>query len=485
MMGAKTTALPIQPSYIGTTRRFFEAATRDSWLRVQLVVLDVVALWLAFGTARLLRSRLSFGGPELPGNDSILQTFWLIPTISFIVFSYLELYKIRRARRYSELLFQLGVGLVLVIALFLTVAYGLRVYYSRLIIAYFAGVALLYLWFGRVLWRHWLLLLRNNGLFLRRLAIVGESPACYDLVNNIKMHPELGYEITGLLTAGENHSEGTNGTNGGVRSAKETHEVLGLLKSEGVSELVFCSPPKARREFLDLIAQCQIADISVRILPEFYEVVSSGMEIEEVEGIPLIRLREPKLSDWEALVKRSADLVIASLALILLAPVAVLVGILLRFGQCRSVLKSEEKIGQLAKPIRLFRFSLSSCTRQSECRLGGFCRRMDRYSVGEIPELMNVLRGDISLVGPRPESLERVARYTEWNRRRLLIQPGLTGWAQVNGLRGFDSSDQKTSFDMAYLEKRSLMFDLLILLQTPFTLLKRPGETDLRGQRKR
>ena len=389
-----------------------------------------------------------------------------------MVFHYLGLYR-RQVWSYSELLFHLLIGVFLTMMIFAAGAYGMRVLYHRLFLLYFSGMSVALLFGGRVLWKSLLLMLCRHGLYGCKVAIVGDSRVTQDLVRKISLHPELGYKIVGVLTAGETTSGFLNGSETGHCAARRTEDVLDLLQEQEIEELIFTINPKTRPEFLELIGQCQSQGMSVKFVPDFYEVYSTGMEIQEIEGFPLVKLKKLPLSSWETYAKRLLDVTFATLGLVAAAPLMLGWVIVLRISGRSPVLVKDKRVGRLGRPFHIYRFNVSSTPQGGEDWLSRFCRWLERYSLSELPQLWNVLKGQMSCVGPRPEDPKRVARYSEWNGRRLLVQPGITGLAQINGLRGFSSSDDKSLHDMIYIERQSLLFDLLILLQTPVTILRR------------
>jgi lipopolysaccharide/colanic/teichoic acid biosynthesis glycosyltransferase len=204
------------------------------------------------------------------------------------------------------------------------------------------------------------------------------------------------------------------------------------------------------------------------------------MALEDLEGVPMIRFRPITPQSWERIFKLMLDYLGATALMIFFSPLIVYISLRLKFSPGKGILTRETVIGLFNRPFQIYRFRIPMKSIHSNpvenivpIPFGEF---LYRYSLSDLPQLINVLKGEMSLVGPRPESPSRVERYSEWHRRRLLIKPGITGLAQVNGLRGFDLSDEKTHFDLKYMEEHSVFLDIKILLQTIWVLLKRHNQ---------
>jgi lipopolysaccharide/colanic/teichoic acid biosynthesis glycosyltransferase len=203
------------------------------------------------------------------------------------------------------------------------------------------------------------------------------------------------------------------------------------------------------------------------------------MELKEVESIPLVVVGSLRLATWERLLKRAMDVVGAAALLIVAAPFLLYAAIRIRREIGTPVIFRQTRVGFHGRPFTILKIHAvpagtpDAQQRQDRAAAIVFCKFLRSYSLDELPQLWNVLRGDMSLVGPRPETPERVRRYNPWNRRRLQVKPGITGLAQVAGVRGDHDFDTKSRFDVRYVEYQSLLLDLQILLQTPLVIWKR------------
>jgi lipopolysaccharide/colanic/teichoic acid biosynthesis glycosyltransferase len=354
--------------------------------------------------------------------------------------------------------------------------YLARLFYSRLLFSFLAGLVVLFMVLSRLAYRALMKWLRRYEIGLRRVVIVGKSEVAAELAERVQRHLDLHYKLLGFL----NPAPGRIPANGDgepatfVTGASETmaHNLAALE----VDELIFAIPIRRDSETLDFIAACQRHGISIKSVPEYYDLHTSQIESSRIDGIPLLELRQTALSPVHRVLKRAMDLALVVVFAPLVLPLAAAVSILLYWGT-RHVVKSEVRIGLGGKPFTLYRFDVGvvedAAQSPNESLYFRFARLLLRYSGSELPQLWNVLKGDMSLVGPRPESPDRVRHYSVWHRRRLQLKPGITGLAQVKGLRGADSSDLKTKYDLEYAANYSLVVDLALVLATTNTLMAR------------
>jgi lipopolysaccharide/colanic/teichoic acid biosynthesis glycosyltransferase len=242
-------------------------------------------------------------------------------------------------------------------------------------------------------------------------------------------------------------------------------KVLELLRRNRVKEIILAGPEAHTAYTNRLISQCREIGIDVCVVPNWYELYSSHAKLIDVGGLPLVKVenRNPQHSDLAA--KRAFDLLLTAPIILLSSPIALLMAVSLMV-RGRPAIYSELRCGHQGRPFRMFRFNIARHSRD----LRGVDSLLDRVSFTELPQLLNVLRGEMSLVGPRPEGPARAQDYSDWQRQRLSVKPGMTGLAQVQGLRDQHSSDEKSRYDLQYIHDWSLLLDLSLLLQTALTL---------------
>jgi lipopolysaccharide/colanic/teichoic acid biosynthesis glycosyltransferase len=287
-------------------------------------------------------------------------------------------------------------------------------------------------------------------------------------------HPEMLCRIVGILSPDDGSAEAELSSGPAEVVNIASVGVVDLLRVQRVDELVLALPGCAPPELLSLAARCRERGIRVSLVPQLYELYLSRPSLIDLDGLPVLRLGEPKLAS-DLLWKRALDLALGIvLALVALPFVLPAVFVLHRIKG--RAFRWEVRCGRDGETFNMLRLNVDRASR------GGswFVQLLRALSLTEVPQLWNVLRGDMSLVGPRPEPPDRVCHYSEWQQQRLTVRPGITGLAQVHGLREHHSSEEKTRFDLQYLLNPSPWTDLSLLLQTVWTLaVRRSNRTNV------
>jgi len=245
-----------------------------------------------------------------------------------------------------------------------------------------------------------------------------------------------------------------------------------------VDEVIIALPNANSEDLLNVIAHCDRSTISIKVLPDQFQIMAGQLSVGELSGLPLLNLRDVALRGWKLTLKRAIDLVGSAIGLVLLSPLMFLIAILIKLDSPGPALYTQERMGLDGKRFYLFKFRTMRADAEAHgpgwtrpddprrTRLGAFLRRTN---LDELPQLINVLLGDMSLVGPRPERpiyveefRKRIPRYMERHREKA----GITGWAQVNGLRGDTSIEERTKYDLWYIENWSVWLDIKIILMT-------------------
>jgi exopolysaccharide biosynthesis polyprenyl glycosylphosphotransferase len=332
----------------------------------------------------------------------------------------------------------------------------------------------------------------------REVLIIGSGVAATLLAAKIESHPELGLKTVGFVDEGPRRS---------VRGRPEPllgglAQLADIIEMSAAKVVIFAYTHNATP---DMLAALYRADPKVEVLmmPRYFEYVSTGMQVEGLAGMPLLRLNRPELGRAERAFKRAEDLVIGGLASLLALLLVPFIALAIKLDSPGPVFYSHERIGKRGKPFRMYKFRsmaddadgdnkafagrLSDANEHfpgahaGQCLLGKPTWRMTRVgkflrttSLDELPQLWNVLRGEMSLVGPRPPLPEEVAAYEEWHGKRLGVSPGITGMWQVSG-RSDLPFDEMVWLDFAYVDSWSPWLDLSILLRTVPAVLSRRG----------
>jgi exopolysaccharide biosynthesis polyprenyl glycosylphosphotransferase len=313
-----------------------------------------------------------------------------------------------------------------------------------------------------------------------RVLIVGAGDVGRMILQKITQSPSLGYQAVGFADDTPGRKEVS-----GLPVLGPTHQLRLLLQEHNVQEVIIGLPEASHEEVLDLISQAEREKATVRVFPDVFQIIASEISIDDLNGLPLLTVRDVALRGWRLVLKRAMDFVVSAITLILLSPFLMVLAFLIKLDSPGSVFYAQERMGLDAKPFQMLKFRSMRKDAEKETgpvwatkddprvtRLGAFIRR---HSLDELPQFINVLLGDMSLVGPRPERpvfveqfRQIVPRYMERHKEKA----GLTGWAQVNGLRGDTSIVERTKYDLWYIENWSLLLDVKIVLKTVFGLFR-------------
>ena len=371
--------------------------------------------------------------------------------------------------RLFAVLSQIIVATSLLMSVLLAFSFLAQHYYSRLVLLYFALFFFLGVVGSRCLAR-FLVTSRLRNMTDCRCVILGHGPIAKELAAKIASHPELPFQIVGFLFPGE--AEALNGFTGSLGTppftSVKTLQVLDLLAQQRVQKLIIAMPESHGVEIRKLISECRIASIQVHLVPQWYDLYLSKAELLEIDGLPLVSLQERNPPAISFGLKRALDLVAGSWILLLASPMLAVAAFVV-YTRRGSAFRTELRCGKGGIPFPMYRLNVDRHPTHPE----RYEKWLLRWSVTELPQLWNVLSGDMSLVGPRPEAPERVKHYSEWQRQRLKVPAGVTGLAQVHGLRDQHSSEEKAHFDLQYIFNWQPLLDLSLMLQTVWTLLFR------------
>ncbi|HET7377521.1 MAG TPA: undecaprenyl-phosphate glucose phosphotransferase, partial [Anaerolineae bacterium] len=370
-----------------------------------------------------------------------------------------------------------SIGTMMSVAVSTLLFKSLELDFPRVLIIYAWLLTILLMTLGRVLYHVIQSRLQARGLGRDRALIVGTGDIGRLILEKIKSSPSLGYEVIGfVIKNGENGSTESLG----VPVLGSANDLPDLIDSLQIDEVIIALPEASHTEILDLISKCSRASLSIKVFPDVFQIIASQVSIDDLGGLPLLSIRDVRLRGWRVTVKRLVDLIFSSIFLVVLAPFMFIVAILIKLESPGSVFYAQERMGLDARPFAMIKFR--SMRQDAEAhgpgwttpddprrtRLGSLLRKLN---FDELPQLINVLLGDMSLVGPRPERpvyVEQFKRTIPRYMERHKEKAGLTGWAQVNGLRGDTSIEERTKYDLWYIENWSLLLDFKIVLRTIF-----------------
>lgn len=320
--------------------------------------------------------------------------------------------------------------------------------------------------------------MRRQGYNQKHIVLIGYSRATEQYIDRVKANPEWGYIIRGILA--DNMQRGTQYK--GVKVLGRTENLTIILPENKLDEIVITLGLAEYHKLEHIVGMCEKSGVHTKFVPDYNNIIPTKPYTEDLLGMPVINIRRVPLNNvLNALVKRCVDVFGAMVALILFAPVMAVVAVIIKVTAPGPLIYSQERIGLQNKPFRMYKFRSMIVQEQSsekkqwtvkdDPRVTPIGRFIRKTSIDELPQLINVLMGDMSLVGPRPERPQFVEQFREEIPRYMIkhqVRPGLTGWAQVNGYRGDTSIRKRIEHDLYYIENWTLGFDFKILFLTFF-----------------
>jgi len=423
----------------------------------------------------------------VPAILALLTGFWLL------VFTFFGLYRERyAASRFDELVtISKVVTIGILVLFFLLFIETLDAYSARVNLLFYWLAVILLVSTGRIVVRsvQKVLILRGKGL--HRALIVGWTDVLESLHKEVARYPEAGLDIVGairLSREGPNSEQaGDSQFNGNGHRVEDLPRLIDELE---VQDVLIALGPNDGDQLMDVLRLCDGKAVRLKLVPNFYSIIGGMARTEHMYGLPLIEVLPEPMQAWEQSVKRLLDFVISFLVLVVGLPIWILIGLLIRISSKGPAIYRQKRIGQKSREFTMYKFR--TMTDNAEAKTGPVWAAEDdpRYTklgrwlrktrLDEVPQFFNVLKGNMSLVGPRPERpffVEQLSQEIPLYSRRHRVKPGITGWAQVKW--HYDSSledvQQKVKYDLFYIENMSLRRDLQILFRTVYTALRGSG----------
>jgi Undecaprenyl-phosphate glucose phosphotransferase len=452
------------------------------------VVSDALLGLTAFILAYTIRFHTSLI-PITKGVPPLRQYINLLPFIAVLVplgFHLQSLYRLRRGRSRVDDFFAVFVGTILAVVLGIIATLYVQTYIapndrgafqvSQAVwgLFLFLNVALTYALrelMREVFERRW-----RAGLGLKRVLIAGSGELGRLVADKIIEHRELGYLIVGFV---DNRAAGDHLGYRGLPLLGTIEEAPSIALRETIDHLYVALPPEQHVQMIGLIEATSRECIDVKVVPDLLQVIALRARLEDLDGVPVINVNEPSLQGFNSLVKRAIDIVVSATALVLLVLPIALVAALVRLTSKGPVFYRQERMGLDGKSFTIVKFRSMSNDAERETgpvwaerddpRVTAFGRFLRQSNMDELPQLWNVLRGDMSMVGPRPERPHFVEQFKYRIPQYMLrhkVKAGLTGWAQVNGWRGNTALEKRIEYDLYYIENWSVRLDLKIIWLT-------------------
>jgi putative colanic acid biosynthesis UDP-glucose lipid carrier transferase len=300
-----------------------------------------------------------------------------------------------------------------------------------------------------------------------RAVIIGYGPLAQELAIALHQDPTRRHQMVGVLAPEMEEMAGLF-PDLDTESTVPTIGISEYLVKLSVDQAYIALPNNAAPDVVKLVAECRAAGIAVSFVPSAYDLRITRSVLRHIGGIPLVAVDERQRHETVSRWKITADAFVAALLLLIMAPLLGIVAVVLRRTRSRAF-RCEARCGLGGRPFQMYRFNIE----RHDLSASGFEKWLEITSISELPQLLNVLRGEMSLVGPRPEAAERLCHYSEWQKQRLEYRPGITGYAQLQGLRERDTTADKARHDIRYPLGWSPMLDLTIILQTLWIISSR------------
>jgi exopolysaccharide biosynthesis polyprenyl glycosylphosphotransferase len=479
-----------------------------------LAVLDVAAAAFAFALAYAIRFELGASTFAHAPRIEYVKLFLVIGATMAVLARLQQLY--RTDNPYSTLEEAYAVAKVVTIA----TAVGLAItffyrdfHYSRLALVYFWALAIALTASAHALYRSWLVRRYERGLDRRRTLVVGRPSS--HLLERLQGDRAFGVDAIGWIGGSHADDAGGDAVGGQVgvllQSAKAqdrkaardlpklgtVEEAPALIAGSGVEQVVILEHGLSHAQLLETIDACERHGVHVQLVPPIYDLLVQPTDLSFVSGVPTVRIDEARYHRGRHAIKRIFDITASALLLLVVGPLMLGIAWAIRRTSPGPALFRQTRAGQHGRPFEVLKFR--TMVADAEQRLAGMIdldaldepvfkivgdprvtpigRWLRRFSLDELPQIINVLKGDMSLVGPRPEELKIVERYDIWQRRRLKMKPGITGLQQVVARGALSSLNERVRFDTYYIRKQSLLLDLVILGRTVGVVLSGRGAT--------
>ncbi len=448
--------------------------------RLQLV-LDLLVIEASYMTSWYLKFKTPFFEHE-EGRlsfETYMKAMWVIlPGYLFLYLAF-HLYTSKRVQgrrlEFGNILKANILGLMVI----LTILYVTRQHnFSREMLFIFFVINVCAEVAMRLIIRMGLHMMRKSGFNMKHILLVGYSRAAEAYIDRIRTYPQWGYQIKGILD--DNVPVGTDYN--GAKVLGKTDILLDLLAENSLDEIAITLGLNEYSKLERLVNMCEKSGVHTQFVPDYNNIIPSKPYTEDLMGLPVVNIRYVPLSNtFNQLIKRIFDIVCSFLGIIVLSPLLLIIAILVKTTSKGPLIFKQERVGLRNEPFMMYKFRSMRVQEESAEKkawtvkddprvtpLGKFLRRT---SLDELPQLFNILKGEMSIVGPRPERPFFVDKFKEEIPRYMVkhqVRPGLTGWAQVNGYRGDTSIKKRIEYDLFYIENWTFGFDIKIMFLTIF-----------------
>ena len=450
------------------------------------VVMDAVVVIVSYAFAWWLKFSSGFVDKEIGvlSFEFYMRALILIVPLYILLYYAFNLYTPKRVQgrrlEFSNIVLANTVGLLILMAgFFLALSYSEQLKnFSRSMFIYFFMINIVLEEIERLMIRAFLRSIRKNGYNQKHILLVGYSKAAEQYIDRIKQNPQWGYNIRGILD--DNIARGTMYK--GVKVIGSVGNLSYILPENKLDEIAITLGLEEYYKLEKIVAECEKSGVHTKFIPDYGNIIPTRPYTEDLLGLPVINIRYVPVSNtFNALIKRLTDIIGSIICIIIFSPIMLTSAVLVKMTSKGPLIFKQERVGLHNKPFQMYKFRTmyvqteeeekKGWTQKNDPRVTSVGRFLRKTSLDEFPQLFNVLKGDMSLVGPRPERPQYVEKFREEIPRYMIkhqVRPGMTGWAQVNGYRGDTSIRKRIEHDLYYIENWTLGLDIKILFLTVF-----------------
>ncbi|MBE7411731.1 MAG: undecaprenyl-phosphate glucose phosphotransferase [Leptospiraceae bacterium] len=453
---------------------------RSQSFKVLFVGIDLLSSIISFGIAFAIRyfvqdeSFFYIGIIDISNYALLGVTLAITQVAAFIS---IDLYHPRRGLSILDEFLAIVSGVLLNLLIILSLLFFFRKEsFSRLVIIYYTVINIVVTSFIHSVMRGILKNLRKRGYNLRKVIIIGTGKSAIRFAEIIKKHNIYGYKVEGLLRSKSSLPKGVD-----LKVLGSVKDIEKIIKEHKPDLFVYALNLKEGEYLKSIIEICDFENVDLKIIPDFTEFITAKGRVEDIEGLPIISIRNiPIRLGYNRFIKRTFDFIFSSMFILFFSPFYVLIALLVKLSSKGEIFIRQERVGLDNKKFFMLKFrsmyvqdkqkSDTVWTTKNDPRVTPIGQILRKLSLDETPQFFNVFMGSMSVVGPRPERPfyveEFKKKHTQYMRRHA-VKAGITGWAQINGLRGDTSIEERIEADIFYIENWSLLFDLKIVLLTP------------------
>ncbi|MCX7833850.1 MAG: undecaprenyl-phosphate glucose phosphotransferase [Ignavibacteria bacterium] len=449
-------------------------------LPILTILFDALSIFLAYLNSYYIRFFSSFqkifpvteGIPEL---SSYIYFFLSTVPIWILVFQTHKLYRLNR----NVFILDEFPSIIKCVTISIIVSIGILFFfrgysYSRLVFVLIWLSSIVYITISRYLMLKLEKTLYNKKIATKNVALIGSNKVAEEIYDRFQKNTYVGFNVIGYF-----NREGKECFKKNMKLIGDYNSIPSAIKSYSLQKLILCFSSEETNDLYSIFKICEGINIELILYPQFLDIVTSKLKIEHYDGIPFMKLKSIPMNVWNRMIKRIFDIVFSVIFLILTFPLFLIIAIIIKLTSKGPIFYLQERVGMDGKKFMIYKFRSMVVDAEKDgpafatpddkryTKIGKFLRK---YSLDELPQFINVLKGDMSVVGPRPEReyfvnqmKQTIVKYLERHR----VKSGITGWAQVNGYRGSTTSMQtRIDYDIYYIENWSLAFDLKIIFKT-------------------